>query len=139
VERHNKPIILHVTVCTWEKRPILAKNDVHQTLITAWQQADDWAVGNYMIMPDHIHMFCSPSRRIRHPVKKWVEFWKRLAGQLHPLLKGVFEWDCWDTQMRTQGHYCRKLEYVTENPVRAELVERSEDWPYQGRLNALWW
>ena len=41
--------------------------------------------------------------------------------------------------MRTQEQYLRKLEYVSQNPVRQGLVARSEEWPYQGRLNELVW
>ena len=32
-----------------------------------------------------------------------------------------------------------KWEYVVRNPVRAGLVNRREDWPFQGELNVLRW
>jgi hypothetical protein len=54
-------------------------------------------------------------------------------------MMGIFEWDCLDTQMRTVGHYCRKLEYVRLNPVRKDLVANSDEWPFQGRINPLSW
>jgi len=36
-ERHNTPIIVFVTVCTKDRKPILANNDVYRVLIQAWQ------------------------------------------------------------------------------------------------------
>jgi len=62
-----------------------------------------------------------------------------LVGAYAPCVKSKFVWDCWDTQMRSQSHYIRKLEYVADNPVRQGLAQCSEDWPYQGRMNELRW
>lgn len=56
---------------------------------------------------------------------------------------GVKTWhwqsDCWDTQMRCGEQYRKKWEYVRQNPVRAGLVQRAEDWPWQGELSVLKW
>jgi hypothetical protein len=38
-----------------------------------------------------------------------------------------------------ENHSDDKWSYVRENPVRAGLVARAEDWPYQGELNVLDW
>ena len=52
-----------------------------------------------------------------------------------------FRWqtDCWDTQLRSAEHYHERWEYVRLNPVRKELVNRVEDWPWQGELDVLRW
>jgi len=135
----DAPVILLVTVCTIDRAPILANADAHGALVAAWQAAGDWAVGSYVVMPDHVHLFCSPAGCGVRKVKEWTAYWKGQAGDRLPCLRGVFQRDCWDTQMRTRGHYCRKLEYVNENPVRRGLVANAGDWPYAGRLNSLWW
>jgi len=56
-------------------------------------------------------------------------------------MTGAWKWqsDCWDTQIRSGTHYHEKWEYVRLNPVRKELVEESDDWPWQGELNVLRW
>ena len=33
--------------------------------------------------------------------------------------------------------YSQKWEYVKENPVRAGLAEKSDDWPFQGEIESL--
>jgi len=139
VDRHNKPVILMVTVSTVKRLPVLANRGAERALLDAWRRSDYWVVGNYVIMPDHIHLFCAPGVWPTRSVRRWVAYWKRLAGSSEPSLRGVFVWDCWDTQMRNQDHYARKLEYVDTNPARDGLVERPEDWPFRGRLNELSW
>jgi putative transposase len=139
VERHNQPIIVLLTVATVNRRPILAEESAHEALRHAWASAVRWGVGYYMILPDHIHLFCSPQTRERDTVKSWCAYWKRLAGMEAPTLKGAFVWDCWDTQMRDREHYLRKLEYVTQNPVRRGLVQAAGEWAFQGHLQGLPW
>jgi putative transposase len=139
VKRHNEPVILHVTVCTLARNQILADNRIHNVLSNVWRQATHWLTGYYVIMPDHIHLFCAPGVNTPSSVRRWAGYWKRLAGAAEPALKRQFQADCWDTQMRSQDHYIRKLEYVSENPVRWGLVRHSEDWPYQGKINSLPW
>ncbi|MFA6561842.1 MAG: hypothetical protein WCV00_08035 [Verrucomicrobiia bacterium] len=42
-----------------------------------------------------------------------------------------------DHLIRNTESYSEKWNYVRENPVRAGLVERAEDWPYQGEIVTL--
>jgi putative transposase len=132
-------VILHVTVCTADRRAILATDTVHDALRMAWNVAGAWVVGYYLVMPDHIHLFCAPAHHTPPAVKAWAKYWKRLASQAAPALHGHWLPDCWDTQMRSQEHYMRKLEYVAQNPVRKGLVEQSDEWPYQGKMGDLIW
>src|SRR5467141_3606577 len=61
VASDNRSIIVFLTVCTEKRKPILACGDVHQLLITSWRMADAWTIGRYVVMSDHIHLFCAPS------------------------------------------------------------------------------
>ena len=56
-------------------------------------------------------------------------------------LREAGEWQRkgWDSRLRRSESYAEKWAYVRENPVRRGLVNRPEDWPYQGRLNVLPW
>ena len=92
-----------------------------------------------MIMPDHVHWFCGPGCDTPPSVKDWVKFWKSRVSRLAPELRNRWLPDCWDTQMRSQEQYLRKLEYVGDNPVRKGLVAGAADWPYQGHIGGLRW
>jgi hypothetical protein len=36
--------------------------------------------------------------------------------------------------LRSSESYSEKWDYVVANPVRAGLVRRAEDWPFQGEI-----
>ena len=39
-----------------------------------------------------------------------------------------------DHVLRNDESYSQKWEYVRQNPVRAGLVDRADEWPYQGKI-----
>jgi putative transposase len=140
-ERHNTPIIVYVTVCTKNRKRILADRIIHNWLRETWQVNTSWLMGKYMIMPDHIHFFCAPGELHPPPLAGWIKFWKSHAARLWPHAEQAPVWqrEAWDTQLRRHESYDSKWEYVSTNPVRAGLVRNAEDWPYQGELNELRW
>ena len=140
-ERFNTPVIVFVTICTKDRKAVLANAEVHAALRAAWDQAENWLVGRYMIMPDHVHLFCAPVPLVPEPLQGWVGFWKSTAVRHWPKPGQLPIWQrhFWETQLRCGESYDAKWEYVLENPVRAGLVSKSEDWPYQGEMNVLTW
>jgi REP element-mobilizing transposase RayT len=141
VERFNELAIVLLTVCTKDRKRILAKAAACETLVSAWNAASDWSVGRYVVMPDHLHLFCSPANTLGRPLEQWVRSWKTLASRRWPRPKQqpICQLDFWDTQLRRREHYDEKWEYVRANPVRAGLVTHPDDWPFQGELNQLPW
>ncbi len=139
VEGHNKSIIVFLTICTHQRRKILATEFVHETLLDIWALSRQWKVGRYVIMPDHIHLFCSPVSRESENVAKWTTYWKRMVSRKLPDLQPLWQRDCWDTQLRRHESYSEKWGYVCNNPVRAGLVKQADQWPFQGTLNHLSW
>ena len=137
----NRAVIIHVTICTDKRKPIMATEDVHQLLRSAWQAADHWRVGRYMILPDHIHLFCAPAIHDYPPLVRWVHFWKSWASQRWPRQaeQPVWQKSFWDTQLRRSEDYAAKWEYVRHNCVRHGYVATPEAWPYQGEMNELRW
>ena len=131
-EVFNRSSIVFVTVCSQGKRPIFDKPDVHTLLISAWGEADAWEVGRYVVMPDHIHLFCAPGRHDFPPLTKWVQYWKSVASRQWPRPgeQPVWQKSCWDTQLRRGESYAAKWEYVRSNPVRAGLCMETEEWPF---------
>ena len=137
----NRPAIVFLTVCTKSKKQILANEAVHNTLREAWKAADSWLVGRYVIMPDHLHLFCSPAMNTSAPLIQWVSFWKSHTDRNWPKREDAPVWqrNFWDTQLRKEESYAEKWQYVVEHPVRAGLVTGSSDWPYQGEMHELNW
>jgi len=118
---------------------MLSNTRMHRLLREAWRSADNWLVGRYVIMPDHIHLFCAPGSAEYHTVTKWVAYWKRLVSMKVPNLKPLWQRGCWDTQIRNAHKYEDKWKYVMMDPVRKGMVSESEEWPFQGIMNDLIW
>ncbi len=141
LDLNGVPIIVFLTVCSKDRKPIFASADSVAVIINSWHQAKSWWVGRYVVMPDHIHLFCAPATSPPEALKQWVRYWKNIASKHwprrgeHPL----WQRDFWDTQLRRSENYQSKWHYVMDNPVRAGLAKSGEEWPFQGELNLLSW
>ncbi len=138
--------MIQVTVCSKNRRKLFANEAVHELCREVWQESLAWRVGEYVIMPDHIHLFCVPGQMPVPSLKGWVYYWKSVISRRWPggprsVAAGVTLWlkDFWDTQMRSRTHYDEKLSYVRQNPVRGGLVASPEQWPFQGRVFSIRW
>ncbi len=135
---HPSPIIF-LTCCTKDRRACLAQDLVHDTLRSAWAQADRWRVGRYVIMPDHLHLFCAPMPDA-NALDRWIAYWRSITTRaIGEGRWSLWQREFWDHQLRREDSYGAKWEYVRNNPVRAGLVSRYQDWRFQGELNALEW
>jgi putative transposase len=56
----DSPNIVFLTVCTKDRAAWLASDAAHAALLEAWREADAWWVGRYVLMPEHLHLFCAP-------------------------------------------------------------------------------
>jgi putative transposase len=129
--------LVFLTICTKDRRPLLANARMHKILCAAWTGAGHWRVGRYVMMPDHVHLFCGPGTSPPSELRVWVSYWKRLVTQAQG--HEIWQKNFWDTQLRQHESYGAKWEYVRQNPVRAGLVAHADHWPYQGELNLLNW
>ena len=138
-ERDGVPVLIFVTVCSTGRKPILANSVAVTAVLDAWDKADGWLVGRYAIMPDHIHFFCAPNSDFT--LKTWMKYWKTLVSMNWPNFheQPIWQDDFWDTQLRDGESYSGKWEYVRNNPVRHQLVQRAEDWPWAGEIHSLGW
>jgi len=77
-------------------------------------------------MPDHLHMLALFSRDLG--MIKVVSNWKRYLAT-----KCKIRWqrDFFDHRLRSDESADDKARYILQNPVRAGLAKRSEDWVYQ--------
>lgn len=132
------PTIVFVTVCTNDRAPWLADSTIQENLVRIWQLADAWRIGYYMLMPDHLHLFCSP-HKFEFTLKTWVAHWKRKFSCLKLAQAGPWQRDYWDTRLRCGASYHDKWEYTRQNPVRKGLIQDTDKWPYQGVLHELRW
>jgi len=135
-----KQPIVYLTVVTHDRRTVLACQAAFDVLTSIWTRSPDldgWFIGDYLLMPDHVHFFARAALDTK-PLAEWMETWKSLSSrqlkkplQINPPL---WQRDYFDRFLRSSESYSEKWDYVANNPVRAGLCVRPEDWPWKGRL-----
>jgi putative transposase len=103
-------------------------------------QSHGWAIGRYVIMPDHVHFFCSAELDAK-PLPTFMQAWKqwtskRMTRELS-FSASVWQEEFFDHVLRSSESYSQKWDYVKENPVRAGLVASAAEWPWQGEIESL--
>jgi putative transposase len=68
--------IIFLTINTEKRVPWLANAVVRRLLHQTWSEAIAWLVGDYLLMPDHLHLFCAP-RDFHFTIETWISDWKR--------------------------------------------------------------
>jgi REP element-mobilizing transposase RayT len=86
----------------------------------------------WIIMPNHAHTLITPCAgyelsSVMHSLKSYT------ANEANKLLgrKGQF-WqpESFDRWIRDADHFARVIAYIENNPVKARLCARPEDWPF---------
>jgi len=133
-------IILFCTVCTTDRGAWLANAEAAAALTDTWRsEARAWSTGRWLLMPDHVHFFCTPSAEGRHSVERWCAFWKDLLAKRLRLGPGRWQRDVFHHRIRSVEQYLEKLDYVRQNPVRAGLVQNADGWLWQGEIERITW
>jgi putative transposase len=137
----SRSVIIFLTVCIKGRRPLLANEGAANLVVAAWSVASFWSVGRYVILPEHIHLFCAPNTSPPQPLKNWVSYWKIHVTRAWPQRDQIPIWqtEYWDRQLRRGESYDQKWDYVENNPVRHGYVTDAHEWPYRGELNVLPW
>jgi REP element-mobilizing transposase RayT len=126
----EKSIIYFVTLCVDERRHVLANPQLFKTIRETTGQLRDWQVIAGVVMPDHIHFVITPRENRSLSVSDFSTGFKRLLGK--QLGHQTWQWQrgCFDRLLRSDENLHNKWIYIEDNPVRADLVTRVEDWPY---------
>ncbi len=150
------PPVYFVTLCAARRRSVLANEIVHYAFINYGDRGQDRgiALGRYVIMPDHIHLFVCGRDDFNLGI--WVRGLKRVvaaavAGGRKGDMQGqdsaavtaaattaaadsIWQRGFFDHIIRNSESYSAKWDYVCQNPVRAGLVQRADEWPFQGEI-----
>src|SRR5204863_2466697 len=121
-----------VTTCTDQRKAILAREEVAKILIREWCSARErrgWAIGRYVIMPDHVHFFCAPeldAKTLPIFVGAWKEWTSKRIKRLLSLAHSVWQDEFFDHVLRSCESYTQKWNYVRQNPVRDDFARKAD-------------
>ncbi len=129
--------IFFATACSFDRRPLLANDSVHHRFVEFAQAGETHGayVGAYVLMPDHLHLFVAFEEE--RTIASWM---KSLKNSLSKAMRGSgvsaphWQKGFFDHVLRSSESYEQKWEYVRDNPVRAGLRNKWNDWPYRGEI-----
>jgi len=130
--------VFFVTFCTYRRRSVLATKNVQDSFVAFGlraAQSHNIAVGRYVIMPDHVHLFICGD--LHFHLGKWIKALRQALGK--SISSGMRHDRIWqegffDHILRSDESMAQKWEYVRDNPVRAGFVRIWTEWPFQGEI-----
>ncbi len=132
---HDVPTWVHsdsvffVTVCARQRgTDQLCREHIAHGLLDSIRYREEihhWWVHLAVVMPDHVHLLVSFAPE--PGMERAISAWKRYTSRS---LEIVWQDGFFESRLRTTPSMEEKGAYVQNNPVRAGLVARAEDWPY---------
>ncbi len=95
----------------------------------------------WCVMPNHVHVIFSvlpartPALRLSSIIQSWKSFTAKEANRLLARTGSFWQREYYDHLVRDDEDFVRCIEYTINNPVKAGLCERWEDWPASGLLS----
>ena len=154
---HDSPA-LSITIVTKDRLPVFRTDQMKEIICRAIDEARKSAgflLFAYVIMWDHMHLLTSrPSttsnvlrvlkgitaRRLIDYLKE-NSYFSSLAKLRHQERDRNYKYSLWQTEKNvlpvfSEGMFMEKVNYIHQNPVRAGLCERAED--YQWSSARIW-
>ena len=93
----------------------------------------DFAVLAYCMMPDHLHVIAE-GMNDRSDGLEFVRLFKQASGFVWVRQRAATLWQesFYDHVLRSDAQTHHAVRYVLENPVRAKLVTRPDEYLYSG-------
>jgi REP element-mobilizing transposase RayT len=91
-----------------------------------------YRLNGYCLMPDHLHALLSPADSGR-ALRDWLRDFKSYTTNQYrkqARKKRLWQESGFDHVCRTEETAEKVLTYIVNNPVRAGLIERWQDWPW---------
>lgn len=126
----EKEIIYFLTLCVEGRRPVLTNVHTFDAIKKTIAQLRRWEVMAAVIMPDHAHMIVAPVEDRDLSIGDFAAGFKGLLRKNQSSQDWEWQRGCFDRLLRSDEDLGNRWTYVQENPVRAGLVRRAEDWPY---------
>src|ERR1700675_2414693 len=126
----DQRVIYFITFCVANRAKVLNNEMAFHAFKSAVWKVRSWSVIAGIVMPDHIHLLATPDEDREAKVGDLVGALKRWMRQdVH----ARWRWQpgSFDRLLRREESAYEKWLYMEENPVRAGLVSRPEDWPYR--------
>ena len=113
----------------WMRRPEVA-NVVENALLHF--DGMRYKMPAWVIMPNHVHALLIPLEGflLEEIVHSWKSFTAKSANRTLKRSGQFWQAEYYDRYIRNGKHYLAAIEYIEQNPVKACLCQRPQDWPF---------
>jgi putative transposase len=124
-----------VTTRCAQGRNIFQVPEVAQILIAAllhYRDTNAYLLHEFVIMPDHLHVLLTPGHSTS--LEKAIQLIKGRSSRQISAQRGhkmeIWQHGFHDWTVRDFDDWRAKAQYIRMNPVRAQVVEKPEEWPF---------
>jgi len=91
-----------------------------------------YRLSSWVVMPNHVHMLIMPFAEwsLSRIMKDMKSFTSREANKFLGRRGQFWMEDYFDRYIRDRKHFASAITYIENNPVKARLCARPEDWPF---------
>ena len=125
----DQTVTYFITICVNGRLSALNNREVFGAVVKFCDRHEQWETVAAVVMPDHWHALVRPVANRDAKITQYSAGLKRFVRRE---TKAAWKWQdgVFDQLLRRDESAEPKWIYMQENPVRAGLVRRWEDWPY---------
>ena len=124
-----------VSASAYQKQFLLQSEKSARLLIDVlyhYRRERRFLLHSFVVMPNHFHVILSPN--VGTTLERAMQFIKggfsfRAIKELG-IHRSIWQAGYFDYRIRDEGDFIKRQEYVHQNPVRAHLAERAEQFPF---------
>jgi REP element-mobilizing transposase RayT len=86
----------------------------------------------WVVMPNHVHALLTPNAgwELEGILHSWKSFTSNECNKLLERRGEFWQTESFDRFVRNEKHYQNAIVYIEENPVKAGLCTKPEEWPW---------
>jgi putative transposase len=122
-----------VSASYWEKQRLLQSVRMAELFIDVldhYRRQQKYLLHEFVIMPNHFHLLITPAETLERALQLIKGGFSFRAKKELKVSGEIWQTSFHDHRVRDNGEYENAKIYIHQNPVRAGLVERPEDYPY---------
>ena len=123
----------HITFACFHHQPLLGSEPARDLVVQTLERVRRWYgfyINAYVVMPDHVHLLISEPERGSLAIA--IQMLKQIVSRTLERQRDLPLWQrrYYDFNVWSAGKFDEKMRYIHENPVRAGLVRKPEEWKW---------
>ncbi len=122
-----------VTASAFDKKRLFQSERMAGLLVEVLyhhRERQEYLLHEFVVMPDHFHLLITPGITLERAMQMVKGGFSYRAKRELAFGGEIWQNSYYDRRLRDKIEYEKIRNYIRQNPMRAGLVERAEDYPY---------